>query len=142
MNTFVKILFFLVISITSMQFAEGAEPAWKRTCRISGGLYWVLGPTAVEGPVLCRYGDAALSAESFFIWATEGKAVLAIQAYLSSPEGRGCEQSGGEPHQYWDAEGTSFGLCSFPDGSFIEIGTLQMGPEAARNRGLTNALRN
>lgn len=141
MKTLLNFVFILVITATSASFAEAGEPAWKRTCRISGGLFWALAPSSPEGAVLCRFDEAAIAAESLFLWETEGRATLALQAYLSSPEGRGCEQSGGEPRQNWDEEGRSFGLCAFPDGSYIELGTLEMGPEAARNEGLTRALR-
>ncbi len=133
-------LFLLVLSTYAIS-AEALESPAKRTCRQAGGLFWALSMDRVEdGAVLCRFGEAAISADSFAARRNEGVSSIAIEAYLSAVKGTTCQLAEGKIVEEMDSEGTFFSLCRFSDGSYVELITLERGSGAYENQALTRAL--
>ena len=131
--------FFLFVASFLCASAIAAEPEMKRNCRLAGGLFWALDLDNPLGPVLCRFGEAAISAESFSLH-LKGESSRALDAYLKSSSGSLCANSNGSPFVSKDSNGREFHLCEFSDGSYIEASTLERGSAHILNEALTKAL--
>lgn len=140
-------IWFLMISLSYFSTASAFQPAPMRVCRIAGGLYWVLNMGQPDDFAICRFGNSAIGAITFFVKVANGQSSEALDAYLKTSANRAagpksyCETSGGHYAIMTDSESASFAVCRFEDGSGMEASTLQAGAESPRNRVLTDALK-
>lgn len=144
---FLKIAFFVLISVAYHYTSFAAQTPAQRTCRILGGQAWVLNVGNPDDFELCRFGFAAIGSLDLLYKVTEGRETQAVGAYYNkilsframSPE-EYCQASGGDYGTLRDSNGRPFELCRFADGSGIEANTLQGGASSPQNAALTRAL--
>lgn len=132
-------------SILVLGAQASAEPAYARTCRISGGQYWAVSMNSRFDTPLCVFGMAAIGAGDFAEYKWGQNTAHSLRSFLkqrsSLPTNGVCDLVGAAYRTATDSEGGSWGLCRFVDGSVIEIHTLARGMNNSQNQGLVNALK-
>lgn len=120
-----------------------ALPTWAenpliRICRTTGGTFHEV-QIPSDSVAMCQYGSALITSLSILKVTSSRSKCLAVQAFEKS-NGTACETAGGELVSAVDAEGATFSMCLFHDGSMIESQTLELGPSSENNQGLVQAL--
>lgn len=137
-------LFVGVLTLGFPNQAAAAETPYARTCRISGGEAWVVNYASGNDVMLCRFGSAAIGAAEFaeLKWNDTQKA--SVRAFLSATPTEGGDETCRLNHASYaetkDSEQVQWALCTFGDGSVIEVNTLARGSADRHNAGLAAAL--
>lgn len=126
----------------------GRTPA-ARVCQIAEGQNWFVASHPERTTLdlhLCLFGEAAVEGVTFLLNQTREARPQAIRAFFlnighcslerrrscESPTAK-CEFLGGSVVESRDTQGKTWSICSFPDGSAMEAGTLHRGPQAPEN---------
>lgn len=124
---------------------RAAEPAYARTCRIHGGVYWSVSMNSRFDTPLCVFGEAAIGAPEFAEYKWGRGAGMSLRSFLKQqtplPLQGVCDRVGAAYRTAQDSEGSTWELCRFVDGSVIETRTLARGLSAQSNRDFVNALK-
>lgn len=136
------LLLFAILVFSSLSVFSANNNPWMRSCRIEQGQFWLV--KAQKELALCLFDDAAIGAETLFLYKTNQKKPLAVAAYLNresaATRGGVCGTYDAELLEARDGQGQSFNLCKFQDGSFIEETTLWLGPDSGSTDALDKAL--
>lgn len=139
----VLLLSVMMMSSSVSVWAAAGNP-WLRVCRIDQGQFWVLNMGSRDDLAMCFFGNAAVGAESFFLFKTNSGMPQAIQSYKnrnsSSSRGGVCGSFGADLVTGKGSEGQTFNICRFPDQSLIEETTLWIGPGSIDSADLDKAL--
>ncbi len=132
-----KMTLILALSLASAaSSAQAALHPWLRTCIQAGGEMWIGNVHPTVQPALCLLGSAAIGAEALFIYKTDGGTPDVIAQYLA-----GERQCHGQASVSYGTDGRQFTLCTFADGSTVEMTTLNRGAGSSANAALDAALR-
>lgn len=134
-----KLIGLALVSLMSIS-AFARESAFRRTCRMNEGQPWVVNFTA-DDLELCRFGEASVSSETFFLTLVEKQSTQAVGTFFDAAAAGNCEYAGGEILEAVDYTGQLFRVCRFADGSIIEENTLRKGPKDRSNEELVRKLK-
>lgn len=130
-----KMILVLMTLLTSSAFASNPL---IRTCNVTGGEFHVV---IVNGQAhgICRFGKAAIDALSL-LEATSSERVSESVMSFEKTAGGSCEDFQGVVLEIHDLDGKPFDICRFYDRSFIEVNTLEKGPQSPDNQALLQAV--
>lgn len=139
----VFLLSLIMMSATVSAWANFRNP-WMRACGLESGQFWIVKSGAEELP-MCYFGDAAIGAETLFLFKSHSGPTDAVEAYknrkASGPtKGGVCGAFGADLFVGKDNQGRSANICRFEDQSLIEETTLWLGPGTDVNEELDQAL--
>jgi len=136
---------FAFATMMVLGFSASAESAYARECRINGGRQWAVSMSSQFDTSLCLFGSAAIGAGDFAEYKWGHGTALSIQSFVNQtshlPNNNGvCDTVGAFYNTAVDSAGKTWNLCSFVDGSVIEVGTLAGGVSSSKNARLARAL--
>lgn len=131
-----KTIFSVILFTTSMAFAVQKNPL-IRTCHILEGEF-VVATTHNDQVGFCRFGKAIVGALDLMLFNNKETITQSINSYMKDQNS--CDQQGKIETVIVAGGGTSLQICTFPDGSMIELGTLIKGTNSTDNSKLNTAL--
>jgi len=139
----VLLLSLVLVLAGTFSWASFKNP-WMRACGIEQGQFWIV-KSGSEELTMCYFGEAAIGAETLFLFKSHADNTDAVEAYknrlsTASVKGGVCGAFGAELFEGKDNQGRSTNICRFSDQSLIEETTLWLGAGASVNEDLDLAL--
>lgn len=139
----VLLLSLVLVLVGTFSWANFKNP-WMRACGLEQGQFWIV-KSGSEELTMCFFDDAAIGAETLFLFKSHAAETEAVEAYknrLSTTPVKGgvCGAFGAELFEGKDNQGRSTNICRFDDQSLIEETTLWLGAGASNNEALDRAL--
>lgn len=129
-----KSILFVIVFVSSMAFAAQKNPL-IRTCNILGGEF-VVANSSNDEIAFCRFGKALVGALDLMLFNNKESITQSINSYMKNQTS--CE--GQIETMIVLGGGASYQVCTYQDGSLIELGTLIKGSSSADNGKLNAAL--
>lgn len=131
-----KSFLFVIVFASSMAFAVQKNPL-IRTCNILQGEF-VVANSSNDQIGFCRFGKAMVGALDLMLFNNKETITQSINNYMKNQTS--CEPQGTIETMIIAGGGDSLQICTYPDGSLIELGTLIKGSNSADNSKLNTAL--
>lgn len=131
-----KSILFVIVFASSMAFAIQKNPL-IRTCNILEGEF-VVANSHDDQVAFCRFGKALVGALDLMLFNNKESITQSINSYMKIQTS--CEPQGQIETMILVGGGSSYQICTYPDGSMIELGTLIKGANSADNSKLNTAL--
>lgn len=124
------------IFVSSMAFAVQKNPL-IRTCHILGGEFLIAKSQSDEFG-FCTFGKAIVGALDLMLFNSKESISQSINSYIKNHNS--CEPTGQVETLTVIGNGPRIQFCTYPDGSFIELGTLNKGQNSSDNLKFNEAL--
>jgi hypothetical protein len=131
-----KAFLFVIVFASSIAFAIQKNPL-IRTCNTLGGEF-VVANAPQDQIAFCRFGKALVGALDLMLFNNKETITQSINSYMKSQTS--CDPLGRIETMIILGGGASYQVCTYPDGSLIELGTLIKGSTSTDNSKLNTAL--
>ncbi|WP_413568106.1 hypothetical protein ACLWBD_10160 [Bdellovibrio sp. HCB117] len=140
---FKKILILMVLCFSSSAAMANPNP-WMRVCRIAEGFFQGLVVEGTKDQFLwtCSFDNSFVGADEFFVYKTDKKIALSLNAYLSgvSSTASSCESLNATTVRAEAISGQMITMCQFADGSLLDLSSLKSGYKSPLNSKLDRGL--